>query len=39
VHVTGLSMTKPSLDDVFLHFTGRRIRAEAADQVIEMGWM
>ncbi len=38
VHVSGMSMAGPSLDDVFLHHTGRRIRAEEADQVIPMGW-
>ena len=37
--VTGLSIEKPSLDDVFLHVTGRRIRTEAADQPINLGWM
>jgi len=39
VRVSSLSMDKPSLDDVFLHFTGRRIRAEDADQPINLGWM
>jgi ABC-2 type transport system ATP-binding protein len=39
VRVIGLSMAKPSLDDVFLHFTGRRIRAEDADQPLNLGWM
>jgi ABC-2 type transport system ATP-binding protein len=39
VRVRGLAIEKPSLDDVFLHFTGRRIRAEAANQPINMGWM
>jgi ABC-2 type transport system ATP-binding protein len=38
VVIGGLSMDKPSLDDSFLHFTGRRIRAEEANQSIEMGW-
>jgi ABC-2 type transport system ATP-binding protein len=36
--ISGLSMDKPSLDDSFLHFTGRRIRAEEADQTIGLGW-
>jgi ABC-2 type transport system ATP-binding protein len=36
--ISGLSMDKPSLDDSFLHFTGRRIRTEEADQPIELGW-
>jgi hypothetical protein len=31
-------MSQPSLDDVFLKYTGRRIREEAADQPILMGW-
>ncbi len=39
VRVGGLAMDKPTLDDVFLHFTGRRIRAEDADQPINLGWM
>jgi ABC-2 type transport system ATP-binding protein len=38
VVISGLSMDKPSLDDSFLHFTGRRIRAEEADLPIELGW-
>jgi ABC-2 type transport system ATP-binding protein len=38
VAITGLSMDKPSLDDSFLHYTGRRIRTEDADQPIELGW-
>ncbi len=38
VRVYGMSMASPSLDDVFLHHTGHRIRAEEADQVIPMGW-
>ena len=38
IAITGLSMDKPSLDDSFLHFTGRRIRTEDADQPIELGW-
>jgi len=36
--IGGLSMDKPSLDDSFLHFTGRRIRTEEADGHIDMGW-
>ena len=39
VRVTGLSTEKPSLDDVFLNVTGRRIRTEAADRPINLGWM
>ncbi len=38
VQVTGLQMSRPSLDDVFMKYTGRRIREEAADQPIIMGW-
>ncbi len=36
--VAGLSMAKPSLDDVFLRYTGKRIRAEEADQPLDLGW-
>jgi ABC-2 type transport system ATP-binding protein len=38
VHVAGLSMASPSLDDVFLRYTGKRIRTEEADQPIDLGW-
>ncbi|MDQ2942710.1 MAG: ATP-binding cassette domain-containing protein [Candidatus Dormibacteraeota bacterium] len=38
VHVIGLVISQPSLDDVFLKYTGRRIRNEAADQPIILGW-
>jgi ABC-2 type transport system ATP-binding protein len=38
VRVAGLSMAEPTLDDVFLHYTGTRIREEAADRPIELGW-
>jgi len=38
VHVIGLAVGQPSLDDVFVKYTGRRIRAEAADQPIILGW-
>jgi daunorubicin resistance ABC transporter ATP-binding subunit len=38
LHVTGLSMSEPTLDDVFLRYTGRRIRSEAADRPLELGW-
>ena len=31
LHIAGLQMSQPSLDDVFLKYTGRRIREEAAD--------
>ena len=30
-------MSQPSLDDVFLKYTGRHIREEAADQPIILG--
>ncbi len=39
VSVSGLVMSQPSLDDVFLKYTGRHIREEAADQPMPaMGW-
>ena len=38
LRITGLQMSQPSLDDVFMKYTGRRIRAEAADQPIVLGW-
>jgi ABC-2 type transport system ATP-binding protein len=38
LRITGLQMTEPSLDDVFMKYTGRRIREEAADQPIILGW-
>ena len=38
VHVIGLAVGQPSLDDVFVKYTGRRIRAEAADHPIILGW-
>lgn len=38
VRITGLQMSQPSLDDVFMKYTGRRIREEAADQPIVLGW-
>ena len=38
VRVHGLAIAGPTLDDVFLHHTGRHIRAEEADQTIWTGW-
>jgi ABC-2 type transport system ATP-binding protein len=38
LRIAGLQMSQPSLDNVFLKYTGRHIRAEAADQPILMGW-
>jgi ABC-2 type transport system ATP-binding protein len=38
LHIAGLQMSQPSLDDVFLKYTGRHIREEAADQPIILGW-
>jgi ABC-2 type transport system ATP-binding protein len=38
VQIAGLQMSQPSLDSVFLKYTGRHIRTEAADQPIIMGW-
>jgi ABC-2 type transport system ATP-binding protein len=36
--IASLQMRQPSLDDVFMKYTGRHIRAEAADQPIIIGW-
>jgi ABC-2 type transport system ATP-binding protein len=36
--ITGLQMSQPSLDDVFMKYTGRHIRTEAADEYIALGW-
>jgi ABC-2 type transport system ATP-binding protein len=36
--IHGLHMSQPSLDDVFMKYTGRSIREEAADQYIVLGW-
>ena len=36
--VAGLQMSRPSLDDVFMNYTGRHIREEAADQPIILGF-
>jgi ABC-2 type transport system ATP-binding protein len=38
LRIAGLQMSQPSLDDVFIKYTGRRIREEAADQPIILGW-
>jgi ABC-2 type transport system ATP-binding protein len=38
LRIAGLQMSQPSLDDVFMKYTGRRIREEAADQPIVIGW-
>ncbi|MGH2455597.1 MAG: ATP-binding cassette domain-containing protein [Candidatus Limnocylindria bacterium] len=38
VQIVGLQMSQPSLDDVFMKYTGRHIRTEAADQYIVLGW-
>jgi ABC-2 type transport system ATP-binding protein len=38
LRITGLQMSQPSLEDVFMKYTGRRIREEAADQPLIMGW-
>jgi len=38
VRIVGLQMSQPSLDDVFMQYTGRHIREEAANQPIIMGW-
>jgi ABC-2 type transport system ATP-binding protein len=38
LRITGLQMSQPSLDDVFMKYTGRHIRPEAADEYITLGW-
>jgi ABC-2 type transport system ATP-binding protein len=38
IRVAGLTMREPSLDDVFMRYTGRHIRAEEADRPLELGW-
>ncbi len=38
VRVHGLTIAQPTLDDVFLRYTGRRIRDEQADRPLELGW-
>ncbi len=38
VTIRGLALSEPTLADVFLRYTGREIRAEAASEAIEMGW-
>jgi ABC-2 type transport system ATP-binding protein len=38
LRITGLQMSQPSLDDVFMKYTGRHIRTEAADEYIALGW-
>jgi len=35
IKVTSISVRKPTLDDVFLHFTGRSIRNEAAENTMK----
>lgn len=38
LQIVSLQMRQPSLDDVFLKYTGRHIREEAADQPLILGW-
>ena len=38
IRIASLQMRQPSLDDVFMKYTGRHIRQEAADQPIILGW-
>jgi ABC-2 type transport system ATP-binding protein len=38
MRILSLQMRQPSLDDVFMKYTGRHIREEAADQPIILGW-
>lgn len=37
LHITGLRMNQPGLDDVFMKYTGRSIREETADQPMIVG--
>jgi ABC-2 type transport system ATP-binding protein len=39
VRVGALTMSQPSLDDVFLRHTGKRIREEDASVPVALGWM
>ena len=32
VHIESMSIREPTLEDVFLHFTGREIRGESGDE-------
>jgi ABC-2 type transport system ATP-binding protein len=36
--IAGLQMHQPTLDDVFMKYTGRSIREEAADQPLQIYW-
>jgi ABC-2 type transport system ATP-binding protein len=38
LRIASLQMRQPSLDDVFMKYTGRHIREEAADQPLTLGW-
>lgn len=38
LQIAGLHMSHPSLDDVFMKYTGRSIREEEADGYIVLGW-
>ncbi len=38
MRIVSLQMRQPSLDDVFMKYTGRHIREETADQPIILGW-
>jgi ABC-2 type transport system ATP-binding protein len=38
IRVSGLTMREPSLDDVFLRYCGRHIRAEEADRPMDGWW-
>lgn len=37
LHITGLQMSQPGLDDVFMKYTGHSIREETADQPMIVG--
>jgi ABC-2 type transport system ATP-binding protein len=36
--IAAIAASRPTLDDVFLHHTGRRIRPEEADRPMALGW-
>ncbi|HWP61945.1 MAG TPA: ATP-binding cassette domain-containing protein [Candidatus Binatia bacterium] len=38
IRVGSLTLSQPTLDDVFLRYTGKRIREEEADRPVVLGW-
>jgi ABC-2 type transport system ATP-binding protein len=36
IDITGVNLKKPTLDDVFVHFTGREIRDSGAEKFRKM---